>query len=143
MKRKCSTCQKVKDTSAFHRNKGGPDKSGFDNECKECRKKRIRPKEARHAEYMRRQRVQKNYDLKKHYGITLDDYNELLAKQDSLCAICGKHASESNKGLHVDHCHERKIVRGLLCNSCNLAIGQLKHNVTILNKAIAYLQAGQ
>lgn len=78
-------------------------------------------------------------ELKKTYGICLVDFNELRLKQDFLCAICGKHETESNKGLHIDHCHETKKVRGLLCNSCNLAIGMMKHNVTILSKAIQYL----
>lgn len=74
------------------------------------------------------------------YGISAQQYNDLLIKQDYLCAICGKHQSDSHKGLCVDHCHETKTVRGLLCISCNLAIGQLKHNLTILKKAIEYLK---
>jgi hypothetical protein len=138
----CTDCHTEKETKYFHRNRAAWDKSGFANICKECWKIRAskRTKDQRHGEYLNNKQKQLDRDLFKHYGITRNQFNEMRIKQDFLCAICGKHESESHKGLHTDHCHETKRVRGLLCNSCNLAIGMLKHNITILHKAIEYLK---
>jgi hypothetical protein len=70
--------------------------------------------------------------LKHRYGITLDDYNNLLLEQRGVCAICGKPPGTVTtiphhwKGkLAVDHCHDTGKVRGLLCNDCNAGIGHL------------------
>lgn len=141
-KRKCSDCQKFKPLWCFNKNKAYYDKSGYDNLCKKC--KRIRGKQRipskRHEKYLKNKQDILDRELYRNYGITREQYNEILKQQDYLCAICGKHQSESHKGLHVDHCHDTKRVRGLLCGSCNLAIGLLKHNITYLSKAIEYLR---
>ena len=85
----------------------------------------------------------KEKHLKKHYGITLEWYNEQHEKQNGLCAICGKPETAVVRGnrisLAVDHCHETGKVRGLLCRACNNAIGAFNHDINVLNKAIAYL----
>ena len=81
----------------------------------------------------------KGYDLKKCYGINLDDFESMEKAQNGVCAICeGKCGTFGN--LSVDHCHETGKVRGLLCSACNRAIGGLKHDVSILERAIAYLK---
>ena len=78
-----------------------------------------------------------NSRLKRFYGITLNDYNEMVKKQNGQCAIC------LQKGkLHVDHCHETGRVRGLLCTKHNTAIGALGDNEAGLLKAIQYLKSG-
>ena len=70
----------------------------------------------------------------KTYGLTNKRYQELLLKQNNLCAICLE-----NKPLEIDHDHATKIVRGLLCQECNLGLGKFKDSTTILKKAIYYL----
>ncbi len=142
MKRKCSDCQKLKQVRYFHKNKSYHDGSGRSNVCAKCFRKRNRKRlpAMRHFQYLKNRQKQLDRELFKNYGITRNEYNAMLNRQDSLCAICGKHSSDSHKGLHVDHCHETKKVRGLLCSSCNTGIGMLKHNVTILSKAMEYLQ---
>lgn len=86
----------------------------------------------------------RNSELKKKYGITLQEYNSMLKQQNGVCAICGEHETTVIKGkvmsLSVDHCHTTNKVRGLLCNHCNHAIGKLKDDVALLEKAIAYLK---
>ena len=74
--------------------------------------------------------------LLKNYGITEDDYNRFLVRQEYKCGICGR---EKEK-LHVDHNHKTGKVRGLLCNKCNLAIGQFGDDIQTLQKAIFYLR---
>lgn len=78
--------------------------------------------------------------LKRNFGISVKEYEEMLVKQNYRCAICGKHQSEMGKVFDVDHDHSTGKVRGLLCNSCNLAIGLLKDSCDLLIKALTYLK---
>jgi hypothetical protein len=71
------------------------------------------------------------------YGITVEEYDRRLADQGGVCAICG--GTESP--LSVDHCHESKRVRGLLCKSCNLGLGKFGDSAETLRRALAYLLA--
>jgi len=68
----------------------------------------------------------RNRQLQNTYGISLDDYNELLALQSGKCAICGKHQSKFSYPLHVDHDHKTGKVRGLLCSGCNGGLGHFE-----------------
>src|SRR2546423_5792224 len=60
--------------------------------------------------------------LKRKFGLTLEEYDEMLAAQEGGCAICGE-APEEGKILHIDHDHETGLVRGLLCQRCNHGLG--------------------
>ena len=87
--------------------------------------------------------IDKNFKLKKAYGITLDQYNDMLSKQDGKCMIClvdnnGLYQNKK-KAFAVDHCHTTGKIRGLLCGDCNSGIGLLKENIDLLNNAIKYL----
>lgn len=84
----------------------------------------------------------KCHRLRKRYGITLDDYKEMLSNQNSCCAICKKHQSEFSIPLGVDHCHSTSKVRGLLCGKCNRAIGLLEDDPEFLENAKLYLERG-
>lgn len=78
--------------------------------------------------------------LKKHYGISLDDYEKMFEKQNGVCAICGDpNMSERYKYLAVDHCHETGRIRGLLCDACNKALGGFKDSIDVLKSAVEYL----
>lgn len=79
----------------------------------------------------------KNTIIKKTYGITLDEFLLLKEKQNNKCAICNK--EEDGRELSIDHCHESKKIRGLLCNSCNNMLGRAKDSVEVLQSAITYL----
>lgn len=87
----------------------------------------------------------KSYDLKRAYGISIEQYDSMLVAQNEVCAICEnpEHVVDKNgnrRKLAVDHCHTTGRVRGLLCTNCNKAIGHLKDDVRVLKKAIEYLQ---
>jgi hypothetical protein len=78
--------------------------------------------------------------LKSAYNLTLDDYNIKLKQQDYKCSVCGKEHEEVNKKrLVVDHCHETNVVRSLLCNNCNTALGLLKENIETIEALKNYL----
>lgn len=84
----------------------------------------------------------KDKDLRKTYGITLDDYYALAEKQEHACALC--FSTETNKRTNffdVDHCHETGKVRGLLCTNCNQGLGKFKDDASLLERAIAYLKS--
>lgn len=79
--------------------------------------------------------------IKRQYGLSYEDYCNLLKKQNGKCAICDV-VGEKIKGkeLCIDHNHTTGKVRGLLCHSCNRGIGLMKDNVLIFKKAIKYIQ---
>jgi hypothetical protein len=74
--------------------------------------------------------------IKMKYGITIQQYNALFAKQKGRCAIC----KEKSKGwLHVDHCHRTRLTRGLLCGLCNRGLGCFRDGPRLLRGAAAYV----
>lgn len=79
----------------------------------------------------------RNY-FKRTYGITLEEYDEMVAAQGGVCAICGGGPGRYPR-LCVDHDHETGVIRGLLCNDCNRGIGLLGDNPTTVAAAAAYL----
>ena len=75
-------------------------------------------------------------------GLTLEDYDTMLAGQGGGCAICGNHESGDKRTprFHVDHCHATGVVRGLLCSSCNLGLGKFADSPERLERAALYLR---
>jgi len=95
-----------------------------------------------------RRTAQRRYWLKHQFGISLEDHNALLEAQGGACAICGHIPSERDryrkgKSLALDHDHKTNKIRGLLCDLCNRAIGQLQDSPTLLRKAADYLELHQ
>ena len=110
--------------------------SSYSYECKECCIKRT-------VNYNHRHRPKrKDQALQRHYGIGLDDYNKLFEEQKGTCAICGTDTPGGKwKNFHVDHCHDTKKVRGLLCTNCNTTLGLCKENIHTLKSMIQYLES--
>ena len=73
------------------------------------------------------------------YGITLNEYREILKNQDSKCKIC-KILLEENINAHLDHCHINNEIRGILCRHCNQGLGHFRDDIENLKEAIIYLQ---
>jgi hypothetical protein len=86
--------------------------------------------------YKENKRKTKNDTLLRKYGISIEDYEQMVAVQGGLCAICGTSAER----LVVDHCHESGNIRSLLCNRCNLGIGLFEDNEDILILAAKYIK---
>jgi hypothetical protein len=88
--------------------------------------------------------LRRDRSYKNKYGISLQDYENILKEQDEVCAICSKENSIV-KGtlkknlLHVDHNHQTGQVRGLLCNNCNLILGMVNDDIEHLKSLISYL----
>lgn len=85
-------------------------------------------------------------NLRRMYGIGLEDYEALYLKQAGLCAVCKKPETSVHQGtgrvraLAVDHCHSVNKVRGLLCFTCNIGLGSFKDNPQTLLNAVEYLE---
>lgn len=77
--------------------------------------------------------------LKRHYKMSLEDYNEMLLNQENRCAICGTHKDNLKRILQVDHDHETGKIRALLCNSCNGGLGLFKDSPVLLRLAEQYI----
>jgi hypothetical protein len=77
--------------------------------------------------------------LKRKYGMTPADFERMLAAQDGRCAICGAPPADG-QSLHVDHCHDTGLVRGLLCFNCNAGLGMFDHDGERLGAAATYLR---
>lgn len=152
--KKCTKCNQTLNFENFGKSKVSKD--GYTWHCKKCLAKFRRDWRSQHREEAReyakqyRQKHPEKYrssQMKSVYGITIEQYNKMFEEQKGLCAICGLPESHKNmhglKGLSIDHNHNTDKVRGLLCNNCNLAIGQLKvdsFGVLNLQKAIEYLR---
>lgn len=91
---------------------------------------------------------QRRSSLVRKYGITVEDYERILAEQGGVCAVCGDPERTTHRGsaspwsLSVDHDHVTGRVRGLLCTPCNRGIGFLRDDPSIMRRALEYLDAG-
>jgi len=100
----------------------------------------IMPKPRLYSDKERKERA-KIAKVRHRYGkVAAKLYEVLFAKQYGLCAICGRPGGK--KSLNLDHCHASLHVRGLLCGSCNRALGLFADSIDRLEKAIQYLRNG-
>jgi hypothetical protein len=125
----CNKCERVLPLTCFYSNVR--EYKGVSGHCKDCHKK---------YKDSRKQR-ERDLRLTRKYGLNNDEYQRLAAIQNHRCAICGTDDSghPSSSDLIVDHDHITGCVRGLLCSSCNVAIGHFRDNVSLLLGAIGYL----
>lgn len=105
--------------------------------CSELCKRRSRRSVSKKASHSTRE-----YNRQYLYGLTTEQFDALLAAQDGKCAICGTTEWRGRgKSPHVDHCHETRRVRGLLCDFCNRGLGMFGDDPARLRAAAAYLEA--
>ena len=144
--KKCRKCKKEKSFSEFY-----PHKTSKDNltaRCKTCLckdQRRRYPKIKLGKDYKKNKSINgRIYHIKRKYNLTENDYNDLLKKQNNVCAICKTPETRKVNGrlspLSIDHCHQTGQVRGLLCDKCNGGLGKFGDNCEMLNSAILYLQ---
>lgn len=173
--RKCGERRGI--PNEFHVDKVKSD--GFRGVCKQCEATRCRerylsnPKKVKeasnqyakdHPDRIRKTKKKyraknhsrlRGYHLKKMYGITHSDFEEMSRAQGFLCALCHRPPSSNSKSrqdrrLQVDHVHvdgftglspteKRKYIRGLLCGPCNRALGLIKDSISVLTRSVEYI----
>ncbi len=149
MNKVCTKCKVDQPVSSYHKKKNGL--FGVKAVCKTCTvkeqshyynipaNKEKRLKRQASDEY---QLYIREFRLEKQYGITLEQYDQILAAQNGGCAICSTTVPGGSGGRYfaVDHNHLTGKVRQLLCSSCNTALGYVKDNINTLEKMIDYLK---
>ena len=137
--KKCRRCGEVKLRSEFTKVTGLP--NAVHSNCKACaaevarQRYADRPKQDSAA-------INRRSKLKRAFGMSTEKYNEILAKQNGCCAICGSGTPGGRGVFVVDHCHSSDIIRGLLCNACNVGLGHFKDDPHLLLRAVDYLILG-
>lgn len=162
----CSRCKETKPATAFGKDKRKV--NGLSSWCKPCcsyaasrwaRNNRQRADETRRRlrdgwsperkEQELAKRRQRDAARKDHlvawrrqyfYGLSSEDYANLLLAQGGQCAICHADQPGGRHGWNVDHDHKTGRVRGLLCRACNMSLGGFKDDVEILLSAVRYLE---
>lgn len=76
------------------------------------------------------------------YGIHPQRFEELLEEQGGVCAICRGECA-MNPRLSVDHDHDSGLIRGLLCNRCNIGLGRFREQPELLRRAAEYIEAAR
>ena len=124
---RCPDCSQDKPPEEFPRNKRS--RSGRGTYCKPCHNERGRQTVKRLYGNTR------HYHLRQKYGIGAAEVEAMVAAQGGTCPICQKRPA-----VHVDHDHRTGRVRGILCESCNGAIGQFNDDPTLVRAAIEYIE---
>jgi hypothetical protein len=68
------------------------------------------------------------------YRMEVEDYKKMLREHRGRCGACG-----SKSKLCLDHDHKTDAARGLLCNSCNVTLGQVQDSPARLLALVKYL----
>ena len=130
--RQCKKCKQEKEEKSFYKSSPGV--------CISC--KRNQNKQWKQDNQQRQKENLRRNSLRRNYGITLEQYEELLKKQDYSCAVCKRHKDEFTKNLAVDHDHHNGQIRGLLCNYCNHRLVGRHRDSNLLRKIADYLDQG-
>jgi hypothetical protein len=139
----CGRCEKDRPAPEYKRRPNGRTLASY---CRPCEKtynaeKAVRSywKNQEPEQVAKRHTANRKVALRQ-YGLTPEDYDRMLEKQDGGCAICGTaEPGGRSRYLHVDHCHATNDVRGLLCGPCNLGLGSFRDDPTLLTVAAEYL----
>lgn len=134
--KRCCMCHKWLPLENF--NKGNTYWDKHQPRCKACRSTKHKVEKVKDYSQGRVQH------LKRTFGLTVEDYNNMFEQQGGVCAICGGLPNGITKGhlgrnFSVDHDHKTGKVRGLICANCNHGLGFFKDSIEALSKAIEYL----
>lgn len=148
---KCTKCQSL--LTVENKTKDSSRKSGFHPWCRTCINKTALVWRKKHRDKVyawdkawrqknpdRVKQYYRSVDLKRHFGITVQEYDLLLEKQQGRCLIC---LSIDDKKLAVDHDHKTGRIRGLLCQRCNTTLGRVEDSIELLERMISYLKGVQ
>jgi hypothetical protein len=133
--KRCTRCKKRKRLKNFptHRQT----KDGHDSWCRSCKNKYTLAYRHLHLDAVRQKDRGRGRQLR--YGISKTDFLSLLVAQDHKCAICDC-SLVGDRNQNLDHDHETRQIRAILCNKCNLGLGHFRDNSTFLLRASNYVK---
>ena len=125
----CYVCKETKPLGEFGSNSSRKD--GKQSYCKACCKGE-----------------QTKWYYQRKFGITLEERDEMLRKQNGKCAICDEDITfqdnmrkNTKRGTaQIDHCHGKGHIRGILCGPCNNGLGCFRDDLFSISKAFEYIQ---
>lgn len=132
--KECITCKEQKELSEFPPNRKNRD--GLNSKCRICYNEYQRKWYEQNSDiHKARVRASKspNKIRAQKYNVSIEEIEDWFTRFP-LCQCC-----ETRLSKVVDHCHETGTIRGVLCQKCNVGIGQLGDNLEGLQKAIQYL----
>ena len=157
--KKCSKCNEELPLSDFYQRAGA---KSFHSACKVCEREmakdwyernkekagaKVKEWREKNIDYVKKYRSdnrQKNYrqELVRKYGVNPLWFDGELQRQGNSCVCCKREFKWGHKQTspHVDHCHETKTVRGVLCNRCNTVLGLCKDDEKLLSSLSRYLR---
>ena len=119
----CPKCRQELPDDCFHKRTYKSGKTGLQHKCKECNS------------VVRKRYWKPHSSIRLKLKLTVEEVEAIIAPQQ--CAVCGVTADKAR--MCIDHCHDTKKVRGLLCHSCNTALGLMKDNVQNILRLSQYL----
>ena len=134
----CIKCEISKPLSDSYKR---TDTGKYRNDCRSCNDNySLKLYQTNPKQIANRRKASWKHNIKRNYGITPEDYYDMLEKQEGKCKICSINIDDIDKHVfNIDHCHTTGKVRGLLCQQCNSGIGMFKDRIDLLVKAIRYL----
>ena len=134
----CVKCNIEQPIENYYKQTGARTKKGYRRPtCKSCVGESTTQWSKDNPEKMKE--IRRKAKLKKKYGISLKQYDEMVIKHGNKCAVCNK--THERRPLNVDHCHATGKVRGLLCDKCNMALGLLNDSTETIKNLERYLNA--
>lgn len=127
--------------NAFYKARKG-DRHGLRSRCKRCtalqaeRWRKSNPD--KHRQIYRRNNHRHN--IRKRFGLTVDQFDALVAKYGDRCAICQQPESRRRR-LSLDHCHKTGELRGFICSRDNIVLGLVRDDPALLRRAAEYLES--
>jgi hypothetical protein len=127
--KRCSKCREEKSEDLFYRRKKTGKVGSWCRKCIILSNRQYKDAIAATAKRRRRdnpelvRKMDRLYTLKRRYGLTRENYNDILISQDYSCALCKASEAGGRGEWHVDHDHNSGVIRGLLCASCNIRLG--------------------
>jgi len=131
----CTVCKVPKQITAFGKHKNC--KNGISSRCRSCTNRYLRELTAKRSPDDLAKALKRR--LKKEYGISFEEYMNIIERQSGVCAICGKTPFQISGKMCLDHCHKTGKIRGVLCTLCNTGIGMFNDSEDNLKEAINYL----
>lgn len=131
--RVCRDCDQRKPMTEFYHASGGRYRRRI---CHACTDERFKKRRA--ANPQRYSRMIRDQAIKLKYGLSREEFEALLIDQNYRCMVCETKLTLAT--THVDHDHQTNRVRGLLCFNCNVAIGHLRDDSRLLDRAAAYIR---
>ena len=139
MGKQCSKCGDILPIYKFGQRKRNPD--GLRSQCKDCESKANKEIRQRKLEedYLGTRLKERKNNLKRMFGMSIEEYEDKLVYQGGGCMICGL-TCVSGKRLAVDHDHKTGKIRDLLCSNCNGGLGKFQDSPELLIEAADYLR---